>query len=223
MLLLQEKVIYHHTMTPAWLKANASYLHSSATVTGGELKINAFRPPYAAIIKVPLISAVVFQDDCWDYIWRSQITSTLASMVTATSHMVCQTVKSLSGFKLLIGGIMEPTLPGIEWKGHLGQLYHPDSMVRWSPNPAMALSILVSLSSLSSWMSALAHATPRMTQDSWGPLATITNWCPARDSPWKSTVKMIAMRRLESSLSKWPSFKMRLRALSLLIRGISKE
>ena len=63
-LLLQGKVIYHHTMTPAWLKAHASYLHSSATLTGGELKINAFQPPYAAIIKVPLIPAGVFQESC---------------------------------------------------------------------------------------------------------------------------------------------------------------
>ena len=64
LLLLQGKVIYHHTMTPAWLKAHASYLHSSATLTGGELKINAFQPPYAAIIKVPLIPAGVFQESC---------------------------------------------------------------------------------------------------------------------------------------------------------------
>ena len=64
MLLLQGKVIYHHTMTPAWLKEHASYLHSSATVTGGELKINAFQPPFPAIIKVPLIPAGVFQDTC---------------------------------------------------------------------------------------------------------------------------------------------------------------
>ena len=64
LLSLQGKVIYQHTMTPAWLKEHASYLDSSATVTGGELKINAFQPPYAAIIKVPLIPAGVFQDTC---------------------------------------------------------------------------------------------------------------------------------------------------------------
>ena len=62
--LFQGKVTYHQTMTPAWLKAHASYLDSSATLTEGELKFNVNQPKYSAILKVPLIPAGVFQDAC---------------------------------------------------------------------------------------------------------------------------------------------------------------
>ena len=58
---LQEKVIYHQTMTPTWLEAHASYIDSSHTTTTEQLTFNAGSATFAALLKVPMIPAGVLQ------------------------------------------------------------------------------------------------------------------------------------------------------------------
>ena len=58
---LQEKVIYHETMTPTWLEAHASYIDSSHTTTTEQLTFNAGSADRAALLKVPMIPAGVLQ------------------------------------------------------------------------------------------------------------------------------------------------------------------
>jgi len=58
---VQEKVIYHQTMTPTWLEAHASYIYSSHTTTTEQLTFNAGSLSYAALLKVPMIPAGVLQ------------------------------------------------------------------------------------------------------------------------------------------------------------------
>ena len=116
---------------------------------------------------------------------QSQMMSALEdNLLTVTSYMACQTAKGLSGLKLLTRGITVTSLPVMELKGWLAQLSPPFNTTH-SPQNRVILSNPVSLSSLSSWMNAGVRATMRMTEVSWGPLATITDWCSARDSPWK--------------------------------------
>ena len=56
---LQEKVIYHQTMTPTWLEAHASYIDSSHTIDTEQLTFNGGSVSYAALLKVPMIPAGV--------------------------------------------------------------------------------------------------------------------------------------------------------------------
>ena len=58
---LQEKVIYHQTMTPTWLNEHASYIDGSHTKTAEQLTFNAGLVNYAALLKVPMIPAGVLQ------------------------------------------------------------------------------------------------------------------------------------------------------------------
>ena len=60
-LLLQQKVIYHQTMTPSWLEAHASYIDSSYSKTKEQLTFNANSVDDSALLKVPLIPAGVLQ------------------------------------------------------------------------------------------------------------------------------------------------------------------
>ena len=61
-LLLQEKLIYHQTMTPSWLEAYASYIDSSRTITTYQLTFNAGLVDNAALLKVSIIPAGVCRD-----------------------------------------------------------------------------------------------------------------------------------------------------------------
>ena len=61
-MVLQEKVIYHQTMTPSWLEAHASYIDSSRTKTTGQLTFNAGSVERAAHLKVPMIPVSVLQN-----------------------------------------------------------------------------------------------------------------------------------------------------------------
>ena len=58
---LQEKVIYHQTMTPTWLEAHASYIDSSHTTTTEQLTFNSGFSDRAALFKVPMVPAGVLQ------------------------------------------------------------------------------------------------------------------------------------------------------------------
>ena len=60
--LLQEKVIYHQTMTPSWLETHASYIDSSRSKTIAQLTFKAGSVHKAALIKVPMIPAGVVKD-----------------------------------------------------------------------------------------------------------------------------------------------------------------
>ena len=60
-LVLQEKVLYHQTMTPTWLDEHASYIDSSHTKTTEQLTFDAGSSNYAALLKVPMIPADVLQ------------------------------------------------------------------------------------------------------------------------------------------------------------------
>ena len=60
-LVLQEKVIYHQTMTPTWLDEHVSYIDSSHTKTTEQLTFDAGSSNYAALLKVPMIPADVLQ------------------------------------------------------------------------------------------------------------------------------------------------------------------
>jgi len=60
-IVLQEKVIYHQTMTPTWLEEHASYIDSSYTKTPEQLTFNAGSVANAALLKVPMIPAGVLQ------------------------------------------------------------------------------------------------------------------------------------------------------------------
>ena len=59
---MQEKLIYHQTMTPSWLVASASYIDSSRTITADQLTFNAGSVINAALLKVPMIPAGVIRD-----------------------------------------------------------------------------------------------------------------------------------------------------------------
>ena len=59
---LQEKLIYHQTMTPSWLEAHASYIDSSRTITADQLTFNAGSVNNAALLKVPMMPAGVVRD-----------------------------------------------------------------------------------------------------------------------------------------------------------------
>ena len=59
-IVLQEKVIYHQTMTPTWLEEHAFYIGSSHTKITEQLTFNAGSVSYAALLKVPMIPAGVF-------------------------------------------------------------------------------------------------------------------------------------------------------------------
>ena len=61
-LILQEKVIYHQAMTPAWLEAHASYINSNLSSTAEQLTFNAGSENDAALLKVPMIPANVLQN-----------------------------------------------------------------------------------------------------------------------------------------------------------------
>ena len=58
---LQEKVIYHQTMTPTWLEAHASYMDSSQATTTEQVTFNAGSVYCAALLKVFMIHACVLQ------------------------------------------------------------------------------------------------------------------------------------------------------------------
>ena len=62
MLVFQERLIYHQTMTPSWLEAHASYIDSSRTITADQLTFNAGSVFHAALLKVPMIPAGVIRD-----------------------------------------------------------------------------------------------------------------------------------------------------------------
>ena len=62
MLVFQERLIYHQTMTPSWLEAHASYIDSSRTITADQLTFNAGSVTNAALLKVPMIPAGVLRD-----------------------------------------------------------------------------------------------------------------------------------------------------------------
>ena len=59
---MQEKLIYHQTMTPSWLEAHASYIDSSRTITADQLTFNAGSVNDAALLKVPMIPTGVIRD-----------------------------------------------------------------------------------------------------------------------------------------------------------------
>ena len=52
-------MIYHQTMTPAWLVAHASYINSYRSSTTEQLTFNAGSVDHAALLKVPMITAVL--------------------------------------------------------------------------------------------------------------------------------------------------------------------
>ena len=56
---MQQKVIYHQTMTPSWLEAHASYIDSSHSKIKEQLTFNANSVENSALLKVPMISAGV--------------------------------------------------------------------------------------------------------------------------------------------------------------------
>ena len=62
MLVFQERLIYHQTMTPSWLEAHASYIDSSRTTTADQLTFNAGLVNSAALLKVPMIPAGLIRD-----------------------------------------------------------------------------------------------------------------------------------------------------------------
>ena len=62
MLVFQERLIYHQTMTPSWLEAHASCIDSSRTITADQLTFNAGSVNSAALLKVPMIPAGVIRD-----------------------------------------------------------------------------------------------------------------------------------------------------------------
>jgi len=59
---VQEKLIYHQTMTPSWLEAHASYIDSSRTIAAHQLTFNAGSIAEAALLKVPMIPAGACKD-----------------------------------------------------------------------------------------------------------------------------------------------------------------
>ena len=59
---MQEKFIYHQTLTPLWLEASASYIESSRTITADQLTFSANSVTNAALLKVSIIPAGVIRD-----------------------------------------------------------------------------------------------------------------------------------------------------------------
>ena len=59
---MQERLIYHQTMTQSWLESYASYIDSSRTITADQLTFNAVSVNYAALLKVSMIPAGVIRD-----------------------------------------------------------------------------------------------------------------------------------------------------------------
>ena len=101
---LQEKVIYHQTMTPTWLEAHASYIDSSHTTTTEQLTFNAGSATFAALLKVPMIPAGVLQ-------YSASVTAKIMTPVSGHQRtvmflMVCQTGQVLSGLLGEIGLII---------------------------------------------------------------------------------------------------------------------
>ena len=60
--LSQDKLIYHQTMTPAWLEGFASYIDSSHSTTADLITFNAGKVSNAALLKIPLIASDILTD-----------------------------------------------------------------------------------------------------------------------------------------------------------------
>ena len=134
----------------------------------------------------------------------SQITSASEIARIAPLVMACHMVRSLWACRLLAINCTCHELRVLEFKGSLVRPYQLGDGAVKPLNPVI-LFIPVGLLLLLSWTSPGDRATLRMTEALWRPLASVTTWCSAKDSLWKSIKAATTEIKLESSQS-WSLF-----------------